>query len=372
MKKFLISEEEKSRILGLHKEKGYNSTIVEQGPPTQKPANTQKPQTKISQNEIAASTDPTPIVSEKPLVDAGIPNVNKTNFKSFFGANGYENIKNSILGKSMSYFNSIQPRTTKFEDNVFAVYEDGTKKMLDGPGTIVLPTQGLTKLGGAGNGILALSRAILNNPNKGLPQKITITLGGNREASSYGYNSDIVNNTKTEFNTLVAWYIKPYVQQKGLKFDASYIHRDIYSDKQTTTPSIESLILGIIASSYIPKPIRENAPKYNVNLDVTDLVNLVKTTANGNMDDNTLNQKWTEIETKIKDRLKTELTNFITVKEPDKLNTYISKLNPSGADRTPSEEVKDLTTKRIPGYSIPTGSPQEKQSQTTFKSGQVK
>ena len=98
-----------------------------------------------------------------------------------------------------------------------------------------------------------------------------------------------------------------------------------------------------------------------------NLINTSASTAGENID-----TKWTEIQNQIIAKYKENLDKFLTQKFPENKDSYLSQFNPKGAQDTPTEELKDISNKTLPGYALPKQIPIEKQQNKQFKIGQAK
>lgn len=363
MKKFLISEEEKSRILGLHKEKGYNSLLSEQTPQPTTGGNVVKPSEKIAYIEIAGSASATPIKSSKVLADLGIPGVTEQNFNNTFFYTDRNGLFTATSTKSMKPFSMTTKRTTESPDNVYAKYKDGSEVTLEGNGTQEYPTQGLTYIGGAGNGLLALARALKSGTGK-FPTKIKITLAGAMEGSSYRYDSAKVNDTTPEFNLLIAHFIKPYVDPT--KVSSTYFYRDVVKGN----PGNDTISVGLdrMLASFVPSPFRENKTKYGLDMDAAGFEELINT----KVDVSQVDATWNSIQDKIIAKYKENLTKFLTEKFPQQKDNYLSKFNPTRSSYSASQEIKAVSHNFLPGGSSPAPKPEERERKVQFKTGQAK
>lgn len=358
-----MSEEEKSRILGLHKEKGYNSLVSEQMPVPAQQAKTNAPdQTKIAYKEITGSATAVPIVSSKVLTDLGIPGVTQENFNTTFFYTDRNGLFTAMSKKSMTPFSMTTKRTTESPDNVYARYKDGSEITLEGEGTQEYPTQGLTYIGGAGNGLLALARAIKSGTGS-FPTKIKITLAGTMEGSSYSYDSTKVNDTTPEFNLLIAHFIKQYVDPT--KVSSTYFYRDVIkgNPKNETISNALNRMMG----SFVPAPFAENKTKYGLDMDVAGFETLINT----KVDISQIDSTWNSIQDKIIAKYKENLTKFLTAKFPQQKDTYLAKFKPTKSSNTPTEEIKAVSVNYTPGGSSPSPNPQEKEKKVQYQSGKA-
>ena len=266
----------------------------------------------------------------------------------------------------MKTFTGTTPRTTNSPDNVFAKYVDGSRISLEGEGTKEFPTKGLQALGGAGNGLLALSRAISTSTGK-LPSMIKITLSGERTGTAYTYNSSQINDTDGNFNVLLAYFIKPLVDPR--KVNPTYPYKDIVlgqpNRQGTITVNINSL-LGKFLPVASGKKVMEVASEYGLDMDAKTFEQQILESA----DISNLDAKWNQIQSAIVYKYKENLDKFLTVKFPNTKDQKLNSFRPKTSSSSATEELSEVSRNYSPGGLIPTTTPSEKQKQQTFKSGQ--
>ena len=179
MKKlFDINEDEKNRILEMHIDATKRNYLSEQTPQP-KVGVVNQPSGNIGFTEVAGSASIVPVKSASVLTNLGIP-ATPENFNNTFFYTDKNGLINASAAKNLGTFTMTNPRTTKSPDNVVAVYNDGSEVRLEGSGTKEFLTKGLKYIGGAGNGLLALARALVSGTGK-FPGKIKITLAGGME-----------------------------------------------------------------------------------------------------------------------------------------------------------------------------------------------
>jgi hypothetical protein len=369
MKKlFDINEEEKNRILEMHVSATKRHYLNEQTPQPKAPGVVNQPSGKIGFTEVAGEASNIPVKDASVLTNIGVP-ATPENFNNTFFYTDRSGLAKASMDKNLGTFTMTNPRTTKSPDNVFAVYNDGSEVRLEGSGTKEFLTKGLKYIGGAGNGLLALQRALYSGTGY-LPGKIKITLAGGMKGSSYSYNSTNVNNTQSLFNNLVAHFIKPLVDPS--KVSSSYINRDIVlglPNAQTITNTINALF-----GKFLPKKEGQRtmdvAKEYG--LDMTPEVFEQQITSTSSSDLPNLDNKWNKIQSDIIAKYKENLDKFLTQKFPENKDAYLSKFNPIGPQDSPSQELKDISNTTLPGYSVPQQKPAEKQQNKQFKIGQGK
>jgi len=365
MKKlFDINEDEKNRILEMHVSATKNLYLKEQAAPTPKtPGMVNQPSGTIGFTEVAGSASMVPIVSASVLTNLGIP-ATPENFNTTFFYTDKNGLSKASTAKNLGTFSMTSPRTTKSADNVVAKYVDGSEIKIEGAGTQEFLTKGLQFIGGAGNGLLALSRALVSGTGK-LPGKITITLSGGMEGSSYKYDSGRVNKTQSVFNQLLAHFIKPLVDPT--KVSATYPFKDIVTGNPKPSDTISNNILRLL-STFVPKPLNENIQKYE--LDMTPKV--FEQLINASAEVSQLDTKWNEIQNQIITKYKENLDKFLTQKFPQNKDFYLSKFNHEKSFRNASTELKEVSGTYGPGTASPVLSPKEKQQNQQFKIGQGK
>jgi membrane-associated HD superfamily phosphohydrolase len=361
MKNFIISEEEKNRILGMHQEATKRHYLKEQLQPTTA-ANVAQPTIKYT--EVAGSASAAPIKSAGVLTKLGVP-ATPENFNNTFFYTDRRGLAFAFANNTMSSFAGKSSRTTKSPDNVVALYNDDSQIKLEGEGTQEFLTKNLKYIGGAGNGLLALSRAIKSK--NVLPSVIKITLSGERTATSYTYDSAKINDTTSTFNTLLPYFIKPLVNKT--KVSSTYPFRDIMLDLPLTHPSIENLINSLF-DKFLPIPqgkkIMDVAAEYGLDMDVDNF----KTQILASSDLSNANTKWNQIQDAIINKYKENLTKFLKSKFPTDWNQKITSFNPSKSTSSAEQEIKKASGQYLPGFALPKSSATEKQTQQTFKSGQ--
>lgn len=365
MGRILISEEEKKRILGMHKNEIKKNFLSEQTPQPTQTGKVAKPS--IGFTEVAGSASVVPIKSASVLSNLGIPGVTPENFNKTFFYTNREGLINASTAKNLGTFTMKSKRTTESPDNVYAKYEDGSEVRLEGSGTKEFLTKGLTFIGGAGNGLLALSRALVSGTGK-LPSKIKITLAGAMEGSSYRYNSADVNNTSSVFNGLLNFYIKPLVDPK--KVSLTYPERQILLGISNIT--VENS-LNRLLSKFLPKQegkkVLDVAKEYGLDMTTDYFTNLINSSASTAQN---IDAKWTEIENAIIAKYKENLDKFLNQKFPENKETYLASFSPNRAQYTPSEVLKRISDEFGSGVASPSQSPLEKTQSRQFKIGQSK
>lgn len=365
---FETSQEEKNRILEMHESATKRYYLSEQTPQPKAQGVVNQPSGTIGFTEVAGSASIVPIKSASVLTNIGVP-ATPENFNNTFFYTDKNGLKNASAAKNLGTFTMTSPRTTKSPDNVVAKYDDGSEIKLEGSGTKEFLTKGLSYIGGAGNGLLALARALVSGTGK-LPGKISITLAGGMTGSSYKYNSAKVNDTTSLFNVLLAHFIKPLVDPS--KVSSSYIHRDIVlglPNAMSIQNSINALLGKFLPIAQGQKTM-DVAKEYGLDMTPDVFANLINTsasTAGENID-----TKWTEIQNQIIAKYKENLDKFLTQKFPENKDSYLSLFNPKGAQDTPTQELKDISNKTLSGYAVPQQKPIEKQQNKQFKIGQAK
>jgi hypothetical protein len=363
MKKlFDINEDEKNRILEMHVSATKRHYLNEQAAPTPRtPGVVNQPSGTIGFTEVAGSASMVPIVSASVLTNIGVP-ATPDNFNNTFFYTDKNGLSKASTAKNLGTFSMTSPRTTKSADNVVAKYDDGSEIKLEGSGTKEFLTKGLKFIGGAGNGLLALQRALFSGTGK-LPSKIKITLSGGMEGSSYKYDSAKVNETTSSFNQLLAHFIKPLVDPT--KVSATYPFKDIVTGNAKSYETIPNILDRLLAT-FVPKPFVENKEKYGLDMTPDNFVQLI----NASAELSELDTKWNEIQTKIVAKYKENLDKFLTVKFPQNKDAYLSKFNPKTSSDTAKNELNDISSTYGPGYSTPRKSPTETQKSQQFKIGQ--
>jgi hypothetical protein len=362
MKKFIISEDEKSRILEMHVNATKNLYLKEQLQPTTA-ANVAAPSIKYS--EVAGSASAVPIVDATVLTKLGIP-ATPDNFSNTFFWTNRQGLSTAFAEKNMRTFTGTTPRSTNSPDNVFAKYTDGSEISIEGKGTKEFPTKGLKAIGGAGNGLLALSRAISTSAGK-LPSMIKITLSGERTGVAYTYNSSQINNTNAVFNALLAYFIKPLVNPQ--KVNPTYPFKDIVLGQPNRNGTIEDNINSLLGK-FLPKTegkrLSEVAAEYGLNMDANNFKQQILASS----DLSNADAKWNEIQSSIVAKYRENLDKFLTAKFPDTKDQKLSAFNPKTSSESATRELKAVSRDFGPGISVPNTTPREKQTQQTFKSGE--
>ena len=362
MRKFVITEDERARILSMHESATKNLYLKEQLQPTTD-ANVAAPS--ITYSEVAGSASAVPIVNASVLANLGIP-ATPENFSNTFFFTNRAGLATAFAQKNLKTFTGTDPRTTTSPDNLFAKYKDGTEISLEGEGTKEFPTKGLTYIGGAGNGLLALSRAIKSGAGK-LPSMIKITLSGERTGVAYTYNSSQINNTESKFNTLLAYFIKPLVNPQ--KVSPTYPLKDIVLGQPNRNGTIEANINSLLGK-FLPKTEGKTnmdvAAEYELDMDANNFKQQILASS----DLSNADAKWNEIQSSIVAKYRENLDKFLTVKFPDTKNQKLSAFNPKTSSKSATEELKSVSRDFLPGASVPNTTPSEKQTQQTFNSGQ--
>ena len=363
MKKlFDINEDEKNRILEMHVDATKRHYLNEQIPQP-KVGVVNKPSETITFSEIRGSASMVPIKSASVLTNLGIP-ATPENFNNTFFYTDRNGLVGASSTKNLGTFTMTSPRTTKSPDNVVAKYKDGSEIKIEAQGTQEFLTKDLQYIGGAGNGLLALARAFTSGNGK-LPSKITITLAGGMEGSSYRYDSAKVNNTESIFNQLLAHFIKPLVDPT--KVSATYPFKDIVTGNQKQNENIQSILLRLLGT-FVPKPFFENVQKYDLNMTPEVFEQLI----NASAELSNLDTKWNEIQNQIVAKYKENLEKFLTQKFPQNKDAYLAKFNPKKSQSTAKQELSDVSGTYGPGTSSPIPSPKEKEQSKQFRIGQAK
>lgn len=355
---FTISEEEKSRILEMHVNATKNLYLNEQlQNPTQ--GNVTKPQYKYT--EVSGSASAVPIVNSSVLANLGVP-ATPENFKNTFFYTDRNGLSKSFAEKNMSDFNKTTTRTTESLDNIVARYKDGSEIRLEGEGTKEFPTKGLVAIGGAGNGLLALSRAIKSGTGY-LPSVIKATLSGSMEGGSYTYNSAKVNDVASIFNGLLAHFLKPYVTDVS-KISPSFPFRNYFIG----TPDVSSSgLLNALTRTYLPKG--ENVDSYGITNETPEIQNALKS-AKPNMTADEVQSEWQKFVNLVITNYKENLTKFLVQKfGEDRANQYLTTFKPT-IGMSAKEMLSKMGSQYGPGFSKPVGQPQQSKTSQTFKSGQ--
>ena len=365
MKKlFDINEDEKNRILEMHVSATKNFYLNEQAAPTPRtPGVVNQPSGKIGYTEIAGETDMSPIVRASVLTNIGVP-ATPENFNNTFFYTDRKGLSTAAASKNLGTFTMTTKRTTKSPDNLFARYKDGSEVKIEGEGTQEFLTKDLAFIGGAGNGLLALQRALVNG-NGYLPNKIKITLKGGRTGGSYRYNSALVNDTSAQFNALLAHFIKPLVDPN--KISPTYPFRSILKGQPDPGLDIKST-LGSFLATFLPKPFQKNKEEYGLDMSVDYFENLINASAELSQ----LDTKWNDIQRQIVAKYRENLEKFLSVKFPNEKDRYLSVFNPKTSQVTPTIELSKVSKEFGPGTSIPQQSPTEKQKSQEFKKGMAK
>jgi hypothetical protein len=215
--------------------------------------------------------------------------------------------------------------------------------------------------------LLALQRALFSGTGK-LPGKITITLSGGMEGSSYKYDSGIVNKTQSTFSPLSVYFIKPLVDPT--KVSATYPYKNIInggnpSPYATITDYINSL-LGKFLPRQEGKKLVDIAKDYG--LDMTPEVFEQKINASAELSQ--LDTKWDEIQNQIIAKYKENLDKFLTQKFPQNKDLYLSKFNPEKSSNNASTVLAKVESTYGPGTSSQNLSAKEKYQNQQFKIGQ--
>jgi hypothetical protein len=360
-KLFDINEDEKNRILEMHVSATKNLYLKEQLQPTQ-PKNVPAPDIKYS--EVEASTTPEKIVSSQVLSQKGIP-ATPQNFRNFFWASK-DGLRVSFINKDMGEFKNVDARTTNELDNIVAQYNDGSFVKLVGSGSQSFPIKNLVRLGGAGNGLLALSRAIRSGSGV-LPSVIKITMGSSeRVGESYTYNSSQINQTNANFNALLAYFIKPLVNPQ--KVSPTYPFREIVlgqpNNNGTITGNINAL-LGKFLPKTQGKSTMEVATEYGLDMDAKTFEQQILASA----DISNADSKWNQIQSAIVAKYKENLDKFLTVKFPDTKVQKLSAFSPKTSSNSATQEIKKVNGDYGPGTAIPKINPQERKTQQNFELG---
>jgi hypothetical protein len=358
---FELSEEEKNRILEMHVSATKNLYLKEQLQPTQ-PKNVPAPDIKYS--EVEASTTPEKIVSSQVLSQKGIP-ATPQNFRNFFWASK-DGLRVSFINKDMGEFKNVDARTTKELDNIVAQYKDGSFIKLVGSGSQLFPIKNMVRLGGAGNGLLALSRAIRSGSGV-LPSVIKITMGSSeRVGESYNYDSGKINQTNSTFNVLLAYFIKPLVDPQ--KVSPTYPLKEIVLGQPNKNGTITGNINGLL-SKFLPKiegkKVMEVATEYG--LDMTPEVFEQQILASGDMSN--VDTKWNQIQRDIVTKYKENLDKFLTAKFPDTKVQKLGAFRPETSSNGATQEIKKVNANYGPGMAVPKINPQERKTQQNFKLG---
>ena len=363
MKKlFDINEDEKNRILEMHVSATKNFYLNEQAAPTPRtPGVVNQPSGTIGFTEVAGSASIVPVKSAGVLTNLGVP-ATPDNFNNTFFYTDKNGLIAASAAKNLGTFSMTAPRTTKSSDNVVAKYKDGSEVRIESAGTQEFLTKGLEYIGGAGNGLLALARALVSGNGK-LPGKIKITLAGGMEGSSYSYNTQTVNNTEAVFNGLLPHFIKPLVDKT--KVSPSYPWRRVVIGQAQPGEQIIPLINSLL-SKFVPQPFKENKEKYGLDMTPEVFESLINSSAELSQ----LDTKWNEIQNQIIAKYRENLDKFLSVKFPQNKDAYLSKFKPKGASSTPTNELKDVSREYGSGTNINTPPPSERQKSQQFKIGQ--
>jgi hypothetical protein len=365
MKKlFDINEDEKNRILEMHVNATKNFYLNEQSAPSPRTlGDVNKPSGKIGYTEIAGETDMSPIVKASVLTNIGVP-ATPENFNNTFFYTDRKGLVTAASAKNLGTFTMTTKRTTKSPDNLFVRYKDGSEVKIEGEGTQEFLTKDLSFIGGAGNGLLALQRALVNG-NGYIPSKIKITLKGGRTGGSYNYNSALVNNTDSKFNALLAHFIKPLVDPN--KISSTYPFRSILKGQPEPGLDIKSTLVSFLAT-FLPKPFQKNVQEYGLDMSVDYFENLINASAELSQ----LDTKWNDIQKQIVAKYRENLEKFLSVKFPNEKDRFLSVFNPDTSRVTPTLELRKVNSTFLPGYSTPQQSPSEKQKSQEFKKGVAK
>ena len=362
MKKlFDINEDEKNRILEMHVSATKNLYLKEQLQPKQ-PKNVPAPDIKYS--EVEASTTPEKIVNATPLANQGVP-ATPQNFRNFFWAS-VDGLRMSFASKKMNEFKNVESRTTNELDNIVAQYKDGSFVKLVGSGSQSFPTKNLVRLGGAGNGLLSLSRAIRSGTGV-LPSVIKIEMGAStRVGESYNYDSGKINQTNSTFNVLLAYFIKPLVDPQ--KVSLTYPERNIVLGQPNNFGTITNNINGLL-SKFLPKiqgkKVMEVAAEYGLDMDAKTFESQILTSA----DMSNVDTKWNQIQSEIVAKYKENLDKFLTVKFPDTKVQKLGTFRPETSSNSATQEIKKTSANYGPGMAVPRINPQERKTQQNFELG---
>ena len=368
-KLFNISEEEKNRILEMHVNATKNLYLNEQLTPT-------TPKTQQQQNirytEVEASATPEKINSHKVLAAKGVP-ATPQNFKDTFFWTDRNGLALAFANKDLKSFNNTTQRTTKSLDNIYAKYKDGTMVGFEGSGTKEFPTKGLTYIGGSGNGLLALWRALQNGTGV-LPNLIKITLSGEkRESQGYQYSTEQVNDTNSNFNGILPWFLKPYIKPQDLpKVNPTYVGKDIIlgipNDKLPSVSNNINSLLGNFLPRQAGKKILDIAAEYGLSMDIPELDGLFKK-VNPQMTIQELSDTWNQVQNLIKSKYREELNKFLVIKfGEEQASIYMSKFSPKNGS-TVEEEIKRIFGGNLPGYRVNQVTPTEKISKQSYELG---
>ena len=358
---FELSEEEKNRILEMHVSATKNLYLKEQLLPTQ-PKNVPAPDIKYT--EVDVSTDPMQISNPKVFSEKGLP-VTPQNFREFFWVYA-DGLKTSFKNKNLAEFKNMDKRTTKELDNVVAQYKDGSFVKLVGSGSQSFPTKNLVRLGGAGNGLLSLSRAIRSGTGV-LPSVIKIEMGAStRVGESYNYDSGKINQTNSTFNVLLAYFIKPLVDPQ--KVSLTYPERNIVLGQPNNFGTITNNINGLL-SKFLPKiqgkKVMEVAAEYGLDMDAKTFESQILTSA----DMSNVDTKWNQIQSEIVAKYKENLDKFLTVKFPDTKVQKLGTFRPETSSNSATQEIKKTSANYGPGMAVPRINPQERKTQQNFELG---
>lgn len=365
---FVISEEEKNRILEMHKEATKKHYLGEQQQIPTKPNTLPR---SLSLVKIQGETNPDPVIAPSPLVKAGVP-ANQKTYKNIFYTNK-SGLEASLNSKNMVEFKNQIPQDVKSneaKDYFFITYDNGSKEELFGGKDVaskVFSTQGLKEIGGSGNGLLALSRAITNTTMKTLQSigSIEITFSGKRGAEETKYKSEVVNNTQGTFNNLLAFFMKPYVDVS--KVDSTNPFLPILNG--TSNWTLESVLKVDFLGRIVPKPKEENIQKYKLDMNAPNFKQKFEQKYN----ENQLDVVWDNLKQEIINQYKFNVEKYLTAAfSKEQATRELSKFNPSSYTEKPSEFLKGLGIKYSPGSSTPAGSPQIRTNQRTFQQGETK
>ena len=358
---FELSEEEKNRILEMHVSATKNLYLKEQLLPTQ-PKNVPAPDIKYT--EVDVSTDPMQISNPKVFSEKGLP-VTPQNFREFFWVYA-DGLKTSFKNKNLAEFKNMDKRTTKELDNVVAQYKDGSFVILVGSGSQTFLKDNLVRIGGAGNGLLALWRALQKGPGY-TPNVIKLTLAApERVGESYSYNSSQINKTNGRFNVLLAYFIKPLVDPQ--KVSSTYPERNIVLGQPNNSGTITDNIDGLLGK-FLPKiqgkTVMEVAAEYGLDMDAKTFEQQILASA----DMSNVDAKWNQIQSAIVTKYKENLDKFLTDKFPDTKVQKLGAFRPETSSNEATQQIKKVSSNYGPGTDVPKINPQEKKTQTKFEVG---
>ena len=265
-----------------------------------------------------------------------------------------------------SYSRGLANHFTNELDNIVAQYKDGSFVKLVGSGSQSFPTKNLVRLGGAGNGLLSLSRAIRSGTGV-LPSVIKIEMGAStRVGESYNYDSGKINQTNSTFNVLLAYFIKPLVDPQ--KVSLTYPERNIVLGQPNNFGTITNNINGLL-SKFLPKiqgkKVMEVAAEYGLDMDAKTFESQILTSA----DMSNVDTKWNQIQSEIVAKYKENLDKFLTVKFPDTKVQKLGTFRPETSSNSATQEIKKTSANYGPGMAVPRINPQERKTQQNFELG---